>query len=313
MNFILDILLLLIIRTLILILYLLPRNQAIFFAKLIIRIILIFLPRARKVGMRNLQLIFPEKSTKELRGILSFSFDILAENLLAYAKSPRLNKKMLSEMIDYSEVLKLTSEVRNRQSREGEQGVNMGFLLPTLHYGCFELLVHFQTILDRPFSFLARGFGLPNLDNYWNKRREMFGAEVFARKGGYQEIIKRIKSGRDVGILMDQNVKFNHAIFVDFFGIKAATTKTIGIVALRTSCPIIFGVTAYLGNNKHKAYLFEIKNPVDEPGSIEEKIEKITKQIHIHAEEVIRKHPEQWFWIHRRYKTRPNGEPENIY
>lgn len=309
---ILDFILLIFVRLYVGLLYLLPEKIGFYFAKGLIRFILIFLPRSTSVGLKNLELVFPEKTKKEHRKILKSSYDTLVWNLLGFAKIPLMTKSKSMEMIDYTEVTKLTTKIRNRELRAGEE-IKTGFLVPTLHTGCFETFVQFHALNDKPNSFLARGFGLPLVDAYWNKRRENFGGKVFFRKGGYTEIIQRIKSGDDVALLFDQNVKANHAIFVDFFGIKAATTKTIGIVALRTACPIIFATTVYLGNGKHKIYAYEVKNPIDETGTIEEKVEKITKELHRHAEDVIRKHPDQWLWIHRRFKTRPKGEPENMY
>ncbi len=314
MMIILDFILLVFVRIYIGLLYLLPEKIGFYFAKGLIHLILIFIPRSTSVGLRNLELIFPEKTKEEHQKILKSSFDTLAWNLIGFAKIPLMTKIKNLKMIDYTEVTKLMSKVRNRETRAGEEkSIQAGFLVPTLHTGCFETFVQFHALNDKPNSFLARGFGFPMVDAYWNKRRETFGAKVFFRKGGYNEIIRRIKSGDDVALLFDQNVKANHAIFVDFFGIKAATTRTIGIVALRTACPIIFATSVYLGDKKHKIYAYEVKNPIDETRTIEEKIEKITKELHSRAEEIIRKHPDQWLWIHRRFKTRPPGEPENIY
>ncbi len=114
-------------------------------------------------------------------------------------------------------------------------------------------------------------------------------------------------------MLFDQNVKVNHAVFSEFFGIEAATTKSVAIVALRTGAPILLSTCAIIGRNKYKLYAFKIHNPIDEEGTQQQKISSITRELHQRVEEVIRLHPEQWMWIHRRYKTRPPGEKENLY
>ena len=137
--------------------------------------------------------------------------------------------------------------------------------------------------------------------------------EIFSRSGGYKEVLHRLSSGQDVSLMFDQNVKANHAIFVDLFGIPAATTKTVAFVALRTGCTIAFGTMVEVSPWKFKVIYQPIDNPIDEQGSYEDKALRLTRRVHECLESVVRQYPAQWFWIHRRFKTRPPGEPENIY
>ena len=206
------------------------------------------------------------------------------------------------------EVVRLSKEARSEARKS-----NKGVIIASIHYGCFDYLAHALGFFNEPFAMLTRDFGLRRLDKWWTAQREMYGNEVFARTGGYGEVEKRLNKGQDVGILFDQNVKGSHAVFVDFFGIKAATTKIVALASLRTGAPIVIYASAYLESGHFKVYAKHLPSLKDASGSREEKIIKTTEELNAFNEELIIKHPEQWYWIHRRFKSRPKGEPENLY
>ena len=192
-------------------------------------------------------------------------------------------------------------------------GDGVGVLIPTIHFDAFEYFIQIHALNYAPVSILARGFNLPRFDAWWKGRREQFGNTIFDRAGGFKEISKRLKAGEDVVVLCDQNVKRNHAVFVDFFGIPAATAKTVALIALRTGSKILFGCPVQISPGKFAVTAEEIPHPSEEEGTSDEKIAKCTAHMHRAFERQILKRPEAWFWIHRRWKTRPKGEPENLY
>lgn len=294
-------------RLLVFVLFVLPYPFASRLARLIVGIVLFVMPRLKKVGMRNLELVFPEKSLAERSKILARSFWILADNLVDFAKIPKLTRDKAELMIDFSESREVLGRIRASNKEKG-------ILFLTLHFGSYEHLAQFKSLLDIPFVFVARGFGLRRLDEYWEARRNVFGSKTIIRKGAYAEVVDRLKKGLDVGMLVDQNVKANHAIFVDLFGLPAATTRSIGLAALRTAAPLVFGVCYKVGTERYRIFIREIVNPVDNDNlETDEKIRLILTELHKCLEEVVREHPEQWFWVHRRFKTRPEGEAETIY
>ena len=213
--------------TMVFLMHNLPERWAIVVARLAIRLVLGVVRRFDRVGMRNLEIMLPEKSEQERRKILDQSYEMLARNLMSYAKIPELTAEKARTMTDFSEAKALITEVR---ARAGGTGV----ILPTLHFGRFEQLLQLWSLIDRPFTFLARGTGLRRFDNWWNTRREHFGSKVLWRKGGFRQMVDALQNGKDVGVLFDQNVKIHHAAFVEFFGRQAATTKSIALAALRT-------------------------------------------------------------------------------
>jgi Kdo2-lipid IVA lauroyltransferase/acyltransferase len=302
-----DILALLLVKALVFIIGNLPDPLGLKLSRVVVNLIPLLMSRVNKAGIRNLELVFPEKTNSERKKILEESYQILALNLFYFCKIGKLNKDQLLKNVDFSEAEKALEILR-------AHGPITNVIYPTLHFGCFELLAQIWCLEGYPISILARGFGLPKVDAWWNRRREVYGNSVFSRNGGFAEIVKRLNEGKSITLLFDQNVKLNHAIFVELFGIKAATTKTVALANLRTGAPIIFTTSAYLGNGKFKVIA---KNVTDFRSrtdlSKEEKIYQITKELHEHTEEAIKAYPDHWFWIHRRYKTRPQGEKENLY
>lgn len=283
-----------------------PVRIGLLLAKGCIRLILLCMPRLHGVGRKNLLLAFPEKSPQERELILVESYNVLARNLLAFARIPRLTKQFMLESFDFTE----THAILDRLHK-AHRGV--GILIVTAHFGSFELLGQYGALVDRGVAFLARGFGLPRLDAWWFKRRELFGNTLFYRRGGSREVLTRLRAGQDVTILCDQNVKSNHATFADFFGIPVATVKTPAIAALRTGAPVVFMVCVEDSPGRYQMICEELPNPESFPGTPDERIQAFSAEMNQAVERAVRRKPDHWFWIHRRFKTRPPGEAETIY
>jgi KDO2-lipid IV(A) lauroyltransferase len=180
-----------------------------------------------------------------------------------------------------------------------------------MHFGCFEYFVQLLAICATPIAFIVRPFGMRRLDAYITSIRELHGCQVLFRDGGFTEMQKTISEGTTVGILSDQNVKKNHATFVDFFGIQVATSKAVALAALRTKCPVVLVTSTIEDDGRIRIICEEV--PVPTEGSKKEKIDSLSRNMHIEMENVIRHRPGHWFWIHRRFKTRPPGEDESLY
>lgn len=302
-----DILTLTLVRILIGALQHLPNGLALALARLYVRILLgMLLPRANRVTLRNLQLVFPNRSESERKAIARKSREVLAITLVSFAKNVALSREQARQVIPFKQLEQDLQAIRQKHPGKA-------VLYAAAHYGPFETIVQLCVLASGPVAILARGFGLPRLDAWWNRRREMFGCEVFGRTGGYRETIRRLHAGQDVTMLCDQNVKRNHAVFVDFFGIPAATTKTLALASLRTGAPVYLLVGYALELNSYGYILHELPEIETLPGNSEQKVAAFTRVLHQHLEQAIEAHPEQWFWLHRRFKTRPEGERERMY
>ena len=295
-----------VIRSLVGVLYLLPEAFAFQAARLIVRIIRWTVVRLDKVSLRNLELTFPEKPAKEREQIMCSAYDVLARNICEFARIPCSNKQRM-------EVVCETADAKAEIDRVRAQAGKVGILFGAPHFGAFELFLQVKALADRPTAALTRELGLRRLDLWCDKRRESWGNEVFRRKGGFPEVIRRLNLGQDVIVMFDQNVKKNHATFVEFFGIPVAATKAMGLAAVRTGAPVVF-ISGYEYQPGRHRFVARQVIPNEDPAlSLEEKVDDITQKLHRCLEEMIREHPDHWFWVHRRFKTRPPGEPENIY
>jgi len=304
---IIDIVLLCLLRSIFLVLEVLPDRLSYGVARFYVSILFRIMPRLGGVARRNLELVFPAKSPEERQAILEASKGVLADNIFGFARIPSMNKEKAALMCkEYAHASAKLEQLYKKTD-------GMGVIIPTIHFDSFELFIQVHALRHKPVSILGRGFGLPMLDHWRNNRRELFGNQIFARTGGFKEIVRRIKNGEDVVILCDQNVKRSHAMFVDFFGHKAATTKAVALAAQRTGAPILFGSPVRDGEGTFAVTAEEILHPHDVEGSTEEKLQACMNDLHSAFERQILKRPEGWFWIHRRWKTRPAGEEENFY
>ena len=314
--FLLDISILALLRAIFWVLKILPDRVSYYISYIFTLAIVYSMPRFIRAARRNLELVFPEKSPAEREIIMKNSFRELATNLYSFAKNPLLTKESGLAMLEPDKRAELVNVVSQAKARAGGKGL----LIATAHFGNFELGAQLYGLeLNTSTCILARGFKLPRLNRWWNSRRELFGNKIFDRKGAYKEIERNLNNGESVAVLFDQNVTRNHAVFVDFFGIKAATTKSLALAVLRTGAPLLLVVLARSGFNKYYFQATDVtasEKLVGIKGAdlpLDVKVAMIMEELHRVLEKRILEHPEHWFWIHRRFKTRPVGDTVELY
>ena len=275
-------------------------------ARCVVFVSRLFIPRLDSSVRRNLEIVFPDKSLAEREGIRKGSYNVLARNLLDFAAAPKLSIERVAEVCEGAE------EVAEQVNCVMQQhAVGAMFLLP--HFGSFELISQFWALLYGPTAILARPFHQKRFGSWWTERRTAHGNRIFDRTGGFASTVHALERGENVALLFDQNVKAQHAVFVDLLGIPAAIARTYGLVAIRTKCPIFFAALAQLPGGKYRMFAKQLNNPYAEAISTTEKIERLSREANMCLEQLIQKYPEQWFWIHRRFKTRPPGQAETLY
>ena len=286
----------------------LPGGVSRFILTNIIRFVVLLLPRYRKIAHINLKQAFPNLSEKERQVIIDDSYKSLARLIWDFARIPKLNMEWVEKHVEFP-----GPEILNKLSRNTPR---KGCIFATGHLGSFELLAYAAGLKGFPMSFVVRNFPNKILDQWWNGRRGVYGNRVINRKGAVQNTIDAIEDGQDVGILFDQNLTRKHAIFAPFFGRLAATTKIIGIATLRTKVPVMVVCISYKGNDYYKIDCRECDcNEIyqNENISNEEKMRIITEKVSLIYESMVRENPEAWFWMHRRWKTTPEGVAEDFY
>ncbi len=279
---------------------LLPRRTAIAVGKGIAWLIRRLLPRLRRRASANLQLAFPELNASAREKIERGTFQNLGRALAETANFPKLNRQNIQKIVEYEGLENYHSAVA--QGR--------GVILLTGHLGAWELSVFAHSIYGYPMSFLARRIDNPLVEQLAETNRSRFGNRSIDKKGSLREVLKTLKSGGVVGILADLNSAREEGIFIDFFGRKACATAGIATLAVRTGAVVLPGYIIWDEANHIHRLCFEPALETINTGNQKEDVIANTQQYAKVIEKVIRRFPEQWLWIHRRWRTRPVGESE---
>jgi KDO2-lipid IV(A) lauroyltransferase len=174
----------------------------------------------------------------------------------------------------------------------------------TGHVGNWEVLGYAFEFFLQPLNSIAKHLKNPFADRYLTQLREQGRQKIIFTENASRKIIRVLRDNKPLGILVDQNARENN-IFVDFFGKKAATTRSVATIALKTGSPIIIG---FLRRTDRK-YRFKVtlSEPieVERSGNLEQDILNITQRYTSLIESRIREYPQEWLWMHRRWKTKP--------
>ena len=267
------------------------------------------LPALKRVSLINLEQAFPEYSAERKAEIVSRAPEMLAELLADIVEVPRIDDAWLSRNVDLS-VWEAYTQLRQRYS-------DRGVILATGHMGSFELMAQVAALKGDPIAVIARTLKNEKIDQFLNSYREWNGNKLIARAGAYRAMLKALKAGQSVGILFDQNLTRNYAVFPEWFGRPAATTAALGLAALYTQAPIF--VVSWInrpGQQRAAAWhVCDCRDIYDDQElDKDQKVLAITQRASDAYQEIICKHPEGWFWMHKRWKTTPNDDQiENFY
>jgi Kdo2-lipid IVA lauroyltransferase/acyltransferase len=198
------------------------------------------------------------------------------------------------------------------QNFEAAQAKGKGILYLTGHFSSWELLPSAHALHGYPLSFITRPLDNIFLEQYLLKLRESKGNQVLNKKNSARQILKNLRSNGTAGILMDQNTSLQEGIFIDFFGIPAATTTGIAFFALHTEAPVLPG---YLTPKRNGRYTIKFLPPIEiiRTGDMTRDLEVNTRRFNEVLEDIIREQPESWLWGHKRWKYQPDGNPPDLY
>lgn len=255
--------------------------------------------RLRRVGAFNLGLAFPELSSKQRQRLLRATFRHLGWLLAEFSQFPKYNRQNIEHVVIYD-----SFENFREAARQGR-----GVLFLTAHFGPWELSSFAHALYGYPVRFLVRPIDNPLVDRLINEYRCLAGNVAIDKKGAARPILETLKAGDTVGILIDQNTTLEDGAFVDFFGTPACTTTGLARLALKTEAPVVPGFI--LWDSRLKKYRLRFEPPVAlvRTGDAERDLVENTARFSRIIEDYVRRYPEQWLWVHRRWKTRPPGEP----
>ena len=255
--------------------------------------------RLRRVGERNLQLAFPQFSTEERRAVLRGMYRHLGWQLVEFC---RMSAYTAQSTQDWTRTEGLERYI-------AAQGRGKGVLVLTGHLGAWELSSFYHSLMGYPMGMVIRRLDNRLLDQFVNGVRCRYGNRVLHKDDFARGLLTAMRAGGTVGILMDTNMTPPQGVFVDFFGRKACTAAGLARVALKTGAAVLPGFMLWEPGERRYVLHFGQELCFEKTGDDEADILAATQQCNDVLESWIRRYPDQWLWIHRRWKTRPPGEP----
>jgi len=281
-------------------LLLLPRSGAIAVGKLIAVAAYHLHGRLRRVGYRNLALAMPDLDAAERRLIVRRVFVNLGRLLGEFSQFPKITRQNVSRLVEYDGLENYT--------RASERG--RGVLMLTGHVGAWELCAFAQGVYGHPLSFLVRRLDNPLLDRTVSHYRELSGNRTIDKNRAVKPVLEILRRGQDVGLLIDANTLPDQGVFCDFFGTPACSTTGLAVFALRSDAPVVPGFLIWDERLRKHLLRFGPEIPLIRTGDFKEEVMLNTARFTKVIEECARRYPDQWLWVHKRWHTRPVGEPD---
>lgn len=256
------------------------------------------LGRLRKVGLRNLELAFPEKTDSVRETILRAVYRNLGYLLAEFCQMSSYTPERASEFIRYDGLENYLA------ARERGKGV----LVLTGHLGAWELSSFYHSLMGYPMGMVIRRLDNPLVDAMVNRIRCLHGNRVMHKDDFARGLIASMRVGETVGILMDTNMTPPQGVFVPFFGVEACTASGMARIAQKTGAAVVPGFLLWEPREKRYILRFGAELNLVRTGDSEADAVANTALFTSVIELYVREYPEQWLWMHRRWKTRPAGE-----
>jgi KDO2-lipid IV(A) lauroyltransferase len=273
---------------------LVPRKSAIRISGFLGKVLFLVDSKHRKIALDNLMYAFGhQKSTYEIRFLAKQVFINLVQVIFEVGWSLRLDERRLVKYF------KMDGFRHLKKAYEKGKGV----LVLTAHCGNWEFLAVAGSMIEYPVSMVVRPLDFKPLDRFFINLRSRFGGKIIPKQRSLRAILRSLDRKEMVVLLMDQNVDWYEGVFVDFMGHRACTSKGLALLALRTGAPVVpvFMVREKSGfRAEFGPEIFTV-----ETGDKQKDIEINTQEYNRVIENFIRRYPDQWFWVHQRWKTKP--------
>ena len=268
----------------------LPRRISLGFGTAVGRIFYLLHGRRRELAMSNLRMTFPERTDSECRTILRATFAQLGRHIIEFLNFDAMEADEMFKLVEF----------------EGEEYVDKaiaqgrGVMYFAGHFGAWELQIMVHAFRFERIVMVARTLDNPLLESLMERIRTRVGTQVLSRRGAVRGLLRALKNGGSVGLMVDQHIQDRSAGQVNYFGRPASTTSTIASLALRTGAPIIPVFTIPLPGGR---YRMVYEKPVEVPAEDDDdRIRTYTQRCTDRLEARVREDPYLWLWMHRRWR-----------
>jgi len=251
-------------------------------------------PRQRLIALHNLRRAFPEKSEGEILKIARGVYRNMGLVAAEFFDIPGLTRENIGEIVE--------AEGLEHCRKALEKG--KGVLMFGAHFGNWELMAVAASFLIRPSTAIYRPLDSAFLEKLVLKVRTATGNTLLDKNRAMRPMLRSLQRNEIVGVMLDQNVDVYEGVFVDFFGRPACTTDGFAILALHTGAPVLSGYMARLPDGRYRFIIgpeMEVIDTGDRRADIVANTQRFTAEI----EKMVRQYPDQWFWVHQRWKTKP--------
>ncbi len=270
-----------------------PRGAAVRLARQFVRLLDLAVPRLRRVAIRNLTMAMPGLDAGGRERVVDGVFHSIARMLATFARFPSIGRGRLADWI----------RCEGMEHVEAARKRGRGILFATAHLGNWELSAFAYGLLVEPMHVVVRPLDNPYIDALVERRRGLSGNVLIRKTDPARAILKALAANRAVGILIDQNASPESGVFVDFFGIPACAGTGFAKLAAHSGAAVLPGFA--LWSTAERRFILRFFPAVEMSGDAA----RDTQAVQSVLEQVIREHPDQWLWVHRRWKTRPPGAP----
>ena len=278
---------------------LMPRALARLWARVLAFKVYWLFGRLRRVGMRNLEMALPSLDVAERKRILRGVYRHLGWQLVEFCRMTRYTPENSRDWMS----------VEGLEHYLAAQAKGKGVLVITGHLGAWELSSFYHSMMDHPMGMIIRRLDNRRLDAFVNGIRCMHGNYVLHKDDFGRGLLMAMRRGGTVGILMDTNMTPPQGEFVRFFGIEACTATGLAHIARKTGAAVLPGFMLWEPAQKRYVLHFGPEVQIPHTSNVSADILEGTQLCTSVIESWIRRYPDQWLWIHRRWKTRPAGQP----
>jgi KDO2-lipid IV(A) lauroyltransferase len=252
----------------------------------------------RRAAMFNLRLAFPEWTDARRRQVIGGMVQQIGWMAGEFSQFPKYSRDEIERIV----------VVDGFENFDAARRRGKGVVFLTGHMSAWELAPFAQALYGHPLHFLVRPITNRRVDALINSYRCVSGNQPIEKNRSARSILKVLGDGGTVGVLADHNTALEEGVFVNFFGVPASTTSGLARIALRTDAAVVPGFLSWDGERRTYRLRFEpavkLARSENEEADIVENTARFTRVIEDH----IRAHPDQWIWVHKRWKTRPAGE-----